>query len=327
MTGVIPRVDLEQYRRGSEADRRRFVAELGAGISDVGFAVISGHGIDAELASRCYGLFARFFALSEAQKARYVCKISGNRGYSPLGRERAKGASAPDLKEFWHVCQELPPRHPGRDRYLPNIWPGELPELEAEAMALYRSFEACAALLLQALGEHFGLPLETLPGMMRHGNSVLRVIHYPPLQEEAPAGAVRAAAHEDINLITLLIESRGGGLEILTRDGSWEPVNALAGDLIVDSGDMLSRLSNGVIPATTHRVVNPVDGENCSRYSMPFFVHPFPDTSLGVLDEFVSEERPARFEEISADAFLTERLKAIGLIPHSGRLRTIDPLL
>lgn len=322
---LVPRVDLSHFQSDDPAERAAFVETLGRGLTEIGFVVVGGHGLESALTSRAYELFAEFFALPEAEKARYICRRSGNRGYSPFGRERAKDAKVPDLKEFWHVCRDASPNHPDADRFLENIWPERPAELKEIGRRLYRDFDRCARSLLQAIALHFELPARTFSDMAEHGNSVLRVIHYPPLGESVDAGAVRAAAHEDINLITLLIESRGGGLEIQTRDGSWHPVNALAGDIIVDSGDMLSRVTNGVIPATTHRVVNPSDGENLSRYSMPFFVHPYPSCDLSVHEAFVSAERPARFPPTTADAFLTERLKEIGLLPHSGRLGRIKP--
>ena len=195
-----------------------------------------------------------------------------------------------------------------------NVWPKEIEGMEAAVTGLYRQFESCAATLLEALADYYGLSKSIFSDMITDGNSILRTIHYPPIDGGMPAGAVRAAAHEDINLITLLIESQGAGLEILTQENEWEAVHALEGDIIVDSGDMLHRLTNGVIPATTHRVVNPVEGENRSRYSMPFFVHPFSACDLTVMDHFVTEERPAKWPPITAGQFLQQRLEEIGLI-------------
>jgi isopenicillin N synthase-like dioxygenase len=200
-----------------------------------------------------------------------------------------------------------------RTVYPENIWPDEIPELRNAALGLYRSLEQCAFTLLEALACYYDLPESSFAAMIQDGNSVLRVVHYPPLQPAAPANALRAAPHEDINFLTLLLESRGGGLEILTRDGDWIPVGALAGDLIVDSGDMLSRLTNGVIPATTHRVVNPPAERNEARYSMPFFVHPYPDCDLAVMERFTSPENPPKWEPISAGEFLEQRLRDIGM--------------
>ncbi|MEM1008175.1 MAG: 2OG-Fe(II) oxygenase family protein, partial [Myxococcota bacterium] len=210
--------------------------------------------------------------------------------------------------------QEPPQGHPLRQVYPANVWPAEIPGLEEVALQLYLSLELCAETLLQALADYFSLPQDTFSSMMQNGNSILRAIHYPPLPEAPPAGSVRAAAHEDINLITLLSESKGSGLEILTHEGTWKAIGTLDGDIVVDSGDMLSRITNGVIPATTHRVVNPEQGINTSRYSIPFFVHPYPTCDLSVMPAFVSEQNPERFEPISAQEFLDQRLREIGLL-------------
>jgi isopenicillin N synthase-like dioxygenase len=206
-----------------------------------------------------------------------------------------------------------------RRQYPANVWPRELPELRETTLALYRELERVAGLMLMALAEHFELPRDTFADMMRAGNSILRVLHYPPVAPAAGAPgagvapAVRAAPHEDINLITLLCEATDSGLELLRRDGTWMPVEATPGQLVVDAGDMLSRVTNEAIPATTHRVVNPPAGANRDRYSMPFFVHPYPAADLTVLDRFVSAARPSRYPPITAGEFLDERLREIGL--------------
>lgn len=309
----VPRINLQDYRNGSQNDRTRFIQTLGDGLRNTGFLNVDGHGLDPEVVAKTYDQFRNFFDLSEDIKRQYDCVPGGARGYTPFGREHAKDSSIPDLKEFWHIGQELAANHDYRSHYPDNVWPKELPDLKTFSLKLYRAFEACAHTMLEALAIYFDLPKNTFSSMMVDGNSVFRIIHYPPLATDTPAGAVRAAAHEDINLITLLIESQGGGLEILTHDGQWLPVGALAGDIIVDSGDMLSRVTNGVIPATTHRVVNPPQEKNDSRYSMPFFVHPYSSCDLTVMDSFVSPDRPAKWPPITAGDFLQQRLNEIGL--------------
>ena len=325
MVMTIPRVSLQAFLEGDEADRNDFIQTLGEGLCQTGFVVVGGHNLSPELTKESYRLFKRFFALPADDKIKYQCLRSGNRGYSPFGREKAKDASVADLKEFWHVCQEVPEDHEYHPIYSSNFWPREVPELKATALKMYKQFENCARSLLQAFALYFELPQNTFSNMIETGNSVHRIIHYPPLADDTPAGAIRAAAHEDINLMTLLIESDGAGLEILTHENEWIPVESLEGDIIVDTGDMMKRVTNGVVPATTHRVVNPKDGENRSRYSMPFFVHPYPDCDLRVLDRFISADNPPQWPPITAHQFLTKRLKEIGLIPHSGRLSRIDP--
>jgi isopenicillin N synthase-like dioxygenase len=223
------------------------------------------------------------------------------------------------LKEFWHVGQDpsaadgLPAGHAAREEYPPNVWPEEVNGVREPTLALYRSLERCAATILQGLADYFGLPRETFSGMMKNGNSILRILHYPAVPGGVDPHSVRAAAHEDINLITLLCEATDSGLEILTRDGEWLPVATGPGQIVVDAGDMLSRATNQVIPATTHRVVNPPSGAASERYSMPFFVHPYSACRLDVMDRFTAPDSPARFPPISAGEFLEERLREIGL--------------
>jgi isopenicillin N synthase-like dioxygenase len=318
-TQRIPTVDLADYKSGDSSSRTKMIRTLGGSLQEFGFLNVEGHGIDRGLIRRTYDLWKQFFELPEETKRRYVVGVGGARGFTPFGIEHAKGNVHPDLKEFWHVGQVpeaaegLPQGHPARESYPPNVWPAEIPGLEASTRELYRRLEECAAVLLEALAEHFELPRETFAAMMKNGNSILRVLHYPAVPGGVDPGSVRAAAHEDINLITLLCEATDSGLEILTRDGTWLPVEAGEGQIVVDAGDMLSRATNEVVPATTHRVVNPPSGEARERYSMPFFVHPYSACPLDVMDRFVSPENPAKFPPITAGAFLDERLREIGL--------------
>jgi len=311
-TLTIPTIDLADYTAGDAASRSRMVKTLGEGLVEFGFLNVEGHGIDTDAVRATYDLWKRFFQLPEEVKRQYAGIGGGARGFTPFGVEHAKDHALPDLKEFWHVGQEPPAGHPLAGEYPKNVWPAEIPELRDPTLRLYKSLEQVAENLLRALAEHFELPRETFASMMQVGNSILRVIHYPPVDPELDP-AVRAAAHEDINLITLLCEATDSGLEILTRDGSWMAVETGEGQIVVDAGDMLSRVTNGVVPATTHRVVNPPSALNRERYSMPFFVHPYPSCDLTVLDRFVSPESPPRFPPITAGAFLDQRLREIGL--------------
>ena len=328
---AVPTFDLSDYTSCDTSLRSRGIATLGGALVDIGFVVVEGHQVDGGLIREVYALWQRFFALDEAAKRRYAEVEGGARGYTPFGVEHARDNPTPDLKEFWHVGQELAPDHPLAHEYPPNVWPRELPELRQPTLALYHELERVAELLLMALAEHFALPEETFAAMMRGGNSVRRILHYPPVPQAAPAiqaipetagqdgsppavaPALRAAPHEDINLVTLLCEATDSGLELLRRDGAWLPVEARPGQIVVDAGDMLSRVTNQVVPATTHRVVNPPPSANRDRYSMPFFVHPYAACDLAVLERFVSTERPRRFPPVTAGELLSRRLTEIGL--------------
>jgi isopenicillin N synthase-like dioxygenase len=308
----IPTVDLNDYTSGDGAARSRLIETLGQGLSEFGFLNVEGHGIDSSLIRGTYDLWKRFFELPDEVKRRYAGVEGGARGYTPFGVEHAKDNPLPDLKEFWHIGQEPPEGHPYRQEYPENVWPAEIPEIRQPTQRLYSSLERVAENLLRALAEYFDMPRETFASMMTVGNSILRVIHYPPVRpDQAPA--VRAAAHEDINLITLLCEATDSGLEILTRQGEWMAVETGPGQIVVDAGDMLSRFTNEVVPAATHRVVNPAENAARDRYSMPFFVHPYSACDLTIDERFVSADNPPRYPPITAGQFLEQRLREIGL--------------
>jgi len=312
----IPVVNLEHYRSGTAEERARFVQVYGEGLREFGFVTVNNHGVDDALIRRTYGHLEAFYKLPEEVKKTYdVPGGAGQRGYTGYGKEHAKNRAVGDLKEFWHVGREVEPGHRYADIYKPNVWPAEVPGFKDDAIALYDQFDALGKTLLEALAAYFDLPEDTFASMAKGGNSVLRAIHYPPLKDRLIPGGVRAAEHEDINLITMLCESTAGGLELLTRDGEWMPVGALDGQIVVDSGDMLQRVTNGVIPATTHRVVNPTsEADDKVRYSMPFFVHPYPDCSMAPVSKFVGEGYPTPPPELTAQQFLEQRLREIGLL-------------
>lgn len=309
----IPVVDMDDYRSGSPDARERFVKTLGDGLKEFGFITVGHHGIDRDLIRKAYRLYQDFFALDLETKQKYGKIHGGQRGYTAFGSENAKGNPVPDLKEFWHVGRELAANHPYRSEYPGNVWPTEIAEFKETMVELYSQLDSCVDTFLFALADYFELPQTTFSDMVKDGNSILRTIHYPPLAPDADPRAVRAAAHEDINMITILCEATSSGLELLTRSGEWMAIDALEGQIVVDSGDMLQRVTNHVIPSTTHRVVNP-EGANTARYSMPFFVHPYSACDLTALDMFVTEENPRKDPPITAGAFLNQRLREIGLI-------------
>lgn len=312
----VPLVNLSHYTHGTPAERERFVKVFGEGLREFGFVSVEEHGVDPALIRRTYEDVAAFFRLPRDTKHRYEIQGGGGqRGYTGFGKEHAKNRTVGDLKEFWHVGRELPAGHKHLSAYGHNLWPEEIPTFRQNTLALFDGLDRAAKVMLEALADWFAAPRSTFADMAQDGNSVLRLIHYPPLGNQFEPGAVRAAEHEDINLITLLCEATSSGLEILTRDGEWLPVDTLKGQIVVDSGDMLSRVTNNVIPSTTHRVVNPSStDDDVTRYSMPFFVHPYPECVLKPLPSTETAENPARYPPITADEFLRQRLREIGLI-------------
>lgn len=312
MSDRIPVVDLRDFTSSDAQRHDRFVRTLGGAIETFGFVQVVGHGVDPALIARAYTVAGRAFALPEAVKRRYETPEDGRqRGYTSFGVEHAKDTPTPDLKEFWHVGRVLAASHPlsMRGEIPVNQFPSELPEFGPTFLALYYALEDFAWRLLDAIGEHLGQPPAFFREMVRDGNSVLRVIHYPDVGE-VPAGAIRAAQHEDINLLTVLPASTKSGLELMTREGRWVAVDSPPDVLICDTGDMMQRLTSGKLPATTHRVVNPAGGSDGGRLSMPFFLHPHPDHVLTSME-------PGFAPPITARDFLMERLREIGVAPRA----------
>lgn len=310
---TFPVVDAGGLTGDLEA-RTRFGHALGEAFRAYGFVTLSNHGISRALREQAYAAVRAFFALPERDKLRYhLPGGGGERGYTPFRVETAKGQRDPDLKEFWHVGREQPPGTTPHSRLVPNLWPHEVPEFQGSMLALYAALDDLGTRILGALALHLGLPERWFDDKIDHGNSVLRALHYPPLEGE-PRG-VRAAAHEDINLITLLIGSGEPGLEILRRDGTWLPIETRDDQIVVNVGDMLQRLTNHVLPSTTHRVVNPpAPWGTRSRYSLPFFLHFNPEFVISTLPSCMGPELPNRYPEpIRADDYLQERLREIGL--------------
>ena len=297
-------------------DPRILPGELRDSFGQFGVALVTDHGIDPALIARAWHLTEAFFAQPDADKRRgQVPGKGGARGYTAFGTEIAKGATVHDLKEFWHVGRDLPAGHPLTHSMPPNVWP-DRPEGFAETFrALFAEFDRVGAQILSYLATALGLAPDWFDAAIDDGNSVLRLLHYPPIAD-APEGAIRAGAHEDINLITLLLGAEEAGLELLARDGRWVEVSPPPGALAVNIGDMLQRLTNHVLPSTTHRVRNPA-GQRAgfSRYSMPFFLHLRSGFVIRTLPGCVTPDNPDRYPDpITADAYLQQRLREIGLL-------------
>lgn len=303
---TVPTLDLA--REGAVFD-----AELSQAFREVGFVKLRGHPIDAQLTEPAYASLRAFFALSTEQKLRYhQSGTGGARGYTPYRVETAKDANDPDLKEFFHVGRE----RASSDRTTPqNVWPSEVPEFKPAMLALFDALERLGARVLESIARGLDLPAGWFADKIAHGSSILRPLHYPALPAHAPPG-VRSAAHEDINLITLLIASGEPGLELLSHDGKWRDIEVGPGEIVVNIGDMLQRLTNHVLVSTTHRVVNPPEPwRSQPRYSIPFFLHPNPEFVIESLPSCVTKARPNRYPQpITAAAYLEERLREIGLI-------------
>jgi len=297
-----------------DRDPAAFAAEMGQSFARHGFAVVTDPGLDGARIAEALGAAKAFFALPDQVKRRYAIPEGlGQRGYTPFGIETAKGASASDLKEFWHVGRELPPDHPLASFMPANVWPDAPADFRPAMLWLFNALDELGGRLLSAIALYLGLSPDAFSGAVAEGNSVLRLLHYPPTQGGGPA--IRAGAHEDINAITLLLGAEEAGLEILDRDGAWRAIDPPAGAVVVNIGDMLSRLTNDVLPSTTHRVVNPApDRQGVARYSTPFFLHFRPDFVIETLSGCVSPDRPNRYPRaITAHDFLRQRLKEIKL--------------
>jgi isopenicillin N synthase-like dioxygenase len=290
--------------------------ELGKSFERLGFGVVCDHGIPDGLVAQAWDLTRAFFDLPEAAKRAYhIAGGGGARGYTPFGTERAKGAKIHDLKEFWHIGQSLPPGDPLEDFMAPNIWPREIEGFRETFELLYRAFEVAGGKILRAIALHLGLREDWFDPTVNRGNSVMRLLHYPPLPADAQEGAIRAAAHGDINTITLLLGAEEAGLQLLTRQGEWLPITPPEGALVVNIGDMLERLTNDRLVSTTHRVVNPTgEAARRSRYSMPFFLHFRPDFTIETLPQCIDAAHPDLYPEpLSSHEFLLQRLREINL--------------
>ncbi len=299
----------------SREDPEGFARALGGSFERYGFAIISDHDISPDLIARADTKARAFFALPEEVKRGYhVPGGGGARGYTPFGIETAKGATQHDLKEFWHVGRELPAGHRFNEVMAANVWPTEVPGFRETFLDLFAAFDIAGLRILEAIARHLGLAPDFFHHTVQDGNSVLRLLHYPPVAPDAPG--VRAGAHEDINTITLLLGAEEAGLQLLDRDGQWLPVSPREGELVVNIGDMLQRLSNNVLKSTSHRVVNPPpERRGRSRYSMPFFLHFRPDFLIETLPNCISEDRPNLYPTpITAHDFLLERLREIKLV-------------
>lgn len=310
----IPVVDLNHFIQGTNAEKVQFAASLGKAFEEVGFVSVKNHGIPEVLINNLYDSVKSFFSLPESEKRSYeIPGLAGQRGYTSFGKEHAKGSDAPDLKEFFQFGQIIDEGVVSPEPYPVNVKVSNPKDFNKYFHEAYRAFEVSGSALLSAIAIHLQLGESYFNEHIHLGNSILRAIHYPPILHE-PKSAIRAEQHEDINLITLLVGASADGLEILSKEGEWLPVKAGPGEIVVNVGDMLQRLTNDRLKSTTHRVVNPPrEMWNSSRFSIPFFLHPRSNMSLACLSSCVSEDHPKLYEDYTAGFYLDERLREIGL--------------
>lgn len=313
---TIPTLDLSDFMSGSDAQKSEFVNKIGAAYENIGFVAIKNHGYSNNEQANLYEAIRAFFELPDAIKQKYDGSATGGqRGYTGKGKEHAAGRSVGDLKEFYHIGKYLPDDH--SDHYQKNIFPEEVSSFKTQTLFAYTQLESIGKSMLSAIALYLGLNENHFENKVNKGISILRPLHYFPVKnpDELPEGAVRAAEHGDINLITLLMGASAEGLQVKRRDGKWIPITAVKDCLVVNVGDMLQRYTNGKLKSTIHRVVNPPKEElKKPRYSIPFFMHANPNMDLTCLPSCVSNENPKRYDDITAEGFLMQRLREIGLI-------------
>ena len=310
----IPSVNLNDFLSEDPERKQQFINDIGHAYENIGFVALKGHFLEDSLINELYTEIKNFFDLPLEIKRKYeIHGLGGQRGYVSFGKESAKGKKEGDLKEFWHFGQYVENNPSLEEEYPKNVFVEELPRFNEIGRKTYRLLEKTAKYVLRSLALHIGLEETYFDEYIHNGNSILRPIHYPPIQSE-PKNAVRAASHGDINLITLLMGAQGKGLQVQNHKGEWIDAIAEKDELMINVGDMLSRHTNNKLKSTIHRVTNPPrDLWGTSRYSIPFFMHPISAMKLDVLEECIDQKNPKKFEDITAGEFLEQRLHELGL--------------
>ena len=311
----IPQVNLNDYLTGDPDSKKKFISDLGKGFSEIGFIALKGHLLNDSVKESLYDEVKNFFNLSNEIKSKYIISgLASQRGFTPFGKEHAKGRNVGDLKEFWHFGQYVKNEPELDNKYPKNVIVNELEEFNSVGQKTYELLEETGRHVLGAIACYLNLDEKYFDKHIFNGNSILRAIHYPPITQE-PDKAERAAAHGDINLITLLMGAQGKGLQVLSNNGEWVDAIAEDDEIIVNIGDMLSRHTNNKLKSTIHRVVNPPkDSWNSSRYSIPFFLHPRLEMPLDCLETCVDKDNPKGFDDTTAGDFLYQRLVDLGLV-------------
>tara|TARA_X000000950_G_scaffold100986_2_gene127592 strand:+ start:2878 stop:3822 length:945 start_codon:yes stop_codon:yes gene_type:complete len=311
----IPSVDLNNFLSDDQSLKNNFVKKLGKAYQEIGFVALKGHFLKDSDIKNVYKYIKAFFDLSDDIKRKYELEgFLGQRGYTSFGKEHAKGKEYGDLKEFWHFGQYLNDEEYSQFSYPKNLYVQEIPEFNEIGKTVFKALEKTAIYVLRAISLYLELDEDHFDEYVKKGNSILRPIHYPPIKTK-PKGAERAAAHGDINLITLLMGANGKGLQVLTNDGEWIDAIAEKDEIVINVGDMLSRYTNNKLKSTIHKVINPPkELWKKSRYSIPFFLHPIGTMKLNVLDSCIDDKNPKKYDDITAHDFLIQRLKDIGVL-------------
>ncbi len=299
MNKLIPELSFKEIEKGDSFS----INLLREALSDHGFFSITDHGLSKELVDNCYGSAKTFFDLDFEVKNTYSSVGSkGARGYTPQGIETAVGEKIADQKEFWHHGPVIDDTF---DKKIPeNLLIEQVPDFNSNFDELYNELHKIGSRVLSVIALSLGLDNNFFTPWVEKGNSLLRSIHYPPV--ESISNPHRARAHEDINLITLLIGAEEGGLEVLNKDGSWIKVAPSSEAIVCNIGDMMQLVTDKKLKSTTHRVIQDKEAESKSRYSIPFFLHPAPSINLKSI--FRDDDKG-----ILADDFLDQRLKEIKL--------------
>ena len=299
MKNLIPELSFKEIERGDSHS----IKLLKDALSNHGFFSITEHGLSQDLVNNCYKSSKAFFDLDYEIKNTYSSVGSkGARGYTPKGIETAVGEKIADQKEFWHHGPVIDDTYD--DKIPQNLSIAQVPEFNKYFDSLYHELHKIGSRVLSVIAMSLDIDNHYFNPWVEKGNSLLRSIHYPPV--ESKSNPHRARAHEDINLITLLIGADEGGLEVLSKDGSWIKVAPSSEAIVCNIGDMMQLVTDKKLKSTTHRVIQDEDSEPKSRYSIPFFLHPAPSINLKSI--FRDED-----EGILADDFLNQRLKEIKL--------------
>jgi isopenicillin N synthase-like dioxygenase len=304
----IKRLNLKNYVCGNSSERQQFSRELLAALKEFGFFILVNHDLDNRLIARSLKVTGQFFSLPASVKESYhIAEAMGQRGYTGFGTRQAIKNNAPDPKEYWHMGRDTFLRRETIAADMRNVYPKEVSEFRPVLRDLFNKADEIGRILLEALGEGLGAPPNYFKELTEDGNCVMRCLHYPATANlvGSETSVYRAAPHKDINFFTLLIGETNTGLQFECNDGSWLDVKAESGEIIIDSGEMLSLITNNEIKATTHQVIRAND-ERSSRYSIVFLVHPYPEAELVCLDSYQNDGET--YTPITAHNYLMERI-------------------